>query len=508
MTDMTIPVYDWIAHNAILYPDKLAMVDLGSGRQFSYGQFVGRARQLAGYLGHELGLVKGDCLAVLSQNTTDIFELQFACLRLGVTLVPLNWRLAWPELAYILTEVAPRVLFYDPVFSDVARAAAATAGISLLLTMNYGAESDYETGLSGAVAATDDIATGPYDPWVILYTSGTTGRPKGVIITYEMMVFNVLSVSDPLGITPQSKGVTFLPTFHIGGFTSYANSLFFAGAATYVQKGFNAADFFALHASKEIGITHSGGVPTQLHMMSEEPGFAAADLTHIKIMAVGGAAVPNSLIKNYAKKGVGLNNAWGMTELAGMVTILQTRDTASHIGSCGQKVMFSELRLVDRAGRDVPLGEVGQIYVKGPMVTPGYWKNPAATADTFDDGWFKTGDAAICDKFGYFTIVDRWKDMFISGGENVYPAEVENAMQLMPCISAVAVIGIPHKKWGEVGRAFVVLGAEYEYISVEEIISHCRTQLAKYKIPVEVRIVQDLPRNASGKIMKSLLPRG
>jgi len=503
---MNVPVQDWVAHNAVLYPEKLAMVDLDSHRQFSYRAFSDRIGYLAGYLAR-CGLAPGDRVAVLSQNSTDIFEFQFACLRTGIILVPLNWRLAAAELAYILRDATPKLFFFDPAFRDKAAPAARDAGVRTLQTIDYGSDSDYEAGIAQNFGLSSPTPLGSRDPWIILYTSGTTGKPKGVIVTYEMMFFNAVNVTAPLKITRDSRGVTFLPTFHIGGFNSYANPLFLAGGTTYVPRAFNARTFFDLHASKEVRITHSGGVPTQLQLMSEEDGFTDADLSHLEVMAVGGAAVPGTLINCFARKGVALNNAWGMTETAGMATILRSEDAAAHIGSCGQKVMFSDLKIVSRDGRNTNPGDVGEIYIRGPIVTPGYWKNDEATTNAFDSGWFRTGDAAVVDEEGYFKIVDRWKDMFISGGENIYPAEVEDAIRRLDAVSEAAVVGIPHPKWGEVGRAFIVSRTGHKTLTHDEVIDHCRDQLARYKVPAEVCFVDDLPKNASGKVMKHLLPR-
>ncbi len=504
---MTIPVQDWVAHGAALYPEKLAMVDLDSDRHITYRQFANRTGYLAGFLTRSLGLAKGDRIAILCKNTTDVFELLFACLRTGVILVPLNWRLAGAELAYILQDSNPKVLFFDPDFEATASHASQAASIPALLTVAYGDESDYEQGIAQKHNAPTPVDQNSDDPWLLLYTSGTTGRPKGVILDYKMMLFNAINVCPPLKITSDSRGVTFLPTFHIGGFNSYALPLFFVGGTTYIPRTFNARQFFDLHASREIGITHSGGVPTQLQMMREQPGFTGADLNHIKVMAVGGAAVPRSLIEAYHNKGVRLNNAWGMTETAGMVTILRSENATTHPGSCGQKVLFSDLRIITRDGQDAEGQEIGEIYIKGPTITRGYWQNSKATCDAFDNGWLKTGDAASKDEDGYYTIVDRWKDMFISGGENIYPAEIEDAICRLDSVSSAAVIGISHNKWGEVGRAFVLAKPGHNNVTPELIREHCEAQLARYKIPADIRIVESLPTNASGKIMKHLLPR-
>ena len=498
---MAIEVKDWIRHGAALYPARLAMVDMESGRHITYAAFHERAERLADALASKWNVRAGDRVAILAHSTTDIFELQMACLRIGAVLVPMNWRLAEAELRVIGADCAPKVLFADGEFASKAVAA---AGGCVVLSIAYGRPSDYEEAIAQAGPREVRRGLGPDDPWIILYTSGTTGAPKGVIITYRMVLFNIMNMSGPFGITARSRGVTFLPTFHIGGFNAYANALFFMGGATYVPRAFDAKSFFDLHTSKTIGITHSGGVPAQLQMMAEQPGFSEADLSHIEVLAVGGAAVPDVLIETYARKGVALNNAWGMTETAGMTILLRTEDAPKHAGSCGQKALFVDTKVVDKDGLPATGDAVGELLVRGPTITPGFWNNSKASEAAFTDGWLKTGDAVRVDEHGYYTIVDRWKDMFISGGENIYPAEIENVIAALPWVRAVAVVGLPHEKWGEVGCAFIAIAQGAEADS-DIVIEHCRANLARYKTPAQVRFVEDLPRNASGKVLKHVL---
>ncbi len=240
--------------------------------------------------------------------------------------------------------------------------------------------------------------------------------------------------------------------------------------------------------------------------MSQEPGFAAADLGHVQSIGIAGAAAPLALLETYAAKGIYLQQGWGMTETTTIGPMLSKEKAFEKIGSSGQVVLHAEIRILGEDDRDVAPGEVGEIVIRGPIVTPGYWNRPEANQTAYIDGWFRTGDAARVDEEGFYTIVDRWKDMYISGGENVYPAEVENIIYKLDGVLEAAVVGVPDQKWGEVGRAFVVLKAGAN-LGAEAIVGHCRDHLAKFKVPVEVRFLDDLPHNATGKIMKHKLPR-
>ena len=504
---MTIPANDWIAHHARFTPEQEAMHDLASGRHFTYQEMHDRVEQAALYLRDGLGVGDGDRVAVLCHNDTDMFEIQFACRRLGAIFLPLNWRLAVPELEYICNDASPRALLYGTEFADEAAEIQRLSGVPAIASLNNGGASDYEAGLadaSGTIVVPPRELT---DIWTVMYTSGTTGRPKGAKITYQMAVFNSIQCAMTVEISARSKNLVFLPIFHTGGLNVYANPMFHTGGTNVVPRGFDPAYFLDLLSDKEMNLTHGLGVPTNFLMLAQEPNFATADLSHIICLSVGGAAAPLSLIEEYGSKGIKLQQGWGMTETGPLGLMLSGEQALAKVGSSGLPPLYVGLRIVDEAGDEVTPGETGELLIKAPTVTPGYWNREAEHGDFFtSDGWFHTGDAARQDEDGYYYIVDRTKDMFISGGENVYPVEVENVIFQLDGVLENAVIGMPDEKWGEVGRARVVLKPGSN-LDADAVIDHCQSQLARFKVPKQVRFMDELPHNATGKVLKHELPR-
>jgi fatty-acyl-CoA synthase len=502
-----IPAEDWIAHHARFAPRSEAAHDLASNRRFTYAAFNERISRAALWLKGAFGVTPGARVAVLSMNDTDVFELQFACRRLGAIFLPLNWRLAVPELEFICKDASPVVLIHGEEFADAARQVARLAGVPHTANLANGKPSAYEAGLAAAKGTLDSPVLDLDDIWTIMYTSGTTGRPKGAQITYRMTVFNAIQCAMTVGLTARTKNLVLLPTFHTGGLNVYANPTFHTGGCNVVMRSFDPALFLRLLTDKELLLTHLLGVPTNFLMLAQEKGFAAADLSHIACIGVGGAAAPLALLEEYGRKGIRLQQGWGMTETGPLGLMLSGEMALAKVGSSGLPPLYVRLRICDTEGNDVTPGETGELMIKGPTVTPGYWNRPEANRTSFTaDGWLHTGDAARQDEDGYYYIVDRWKDMFISGGENVYPAEVENVIYQLDGVLENAVIGVPHEKWGEVGRAYVVLkpGAN---LDEEAVIGHCGSQLARYKVPKEVRFLGELPHNATGKVLKHQLPR-
>jgi len=503
---MSTPAYDWIAHHARYAPDSPALTDVWTGRSWSYAAFDERIGRLAHHLRHGLGVARGDRVAMLALNATEHFELLFACQRVGAILLPLNWRLALPELRYIVEDAAPRCLVLGGDFAATAEGLADLIPATRCLRFEYGGPSPYEEALRSAVPLADPQEMTHDDPWTILYTSGTTGRPKGAVITYGMVFFSSINGIQKLEITAQSRGLTFMPLFHAGGLYLFAAYIFHFGGSNVVMRSFDAARALALLADRSLGISHLLGVPTQFIMMSELPEFADADFGHVHTVTVGGAAAPVALLERYLGKGIVLQQGWGMTETAAMATVLSKRMAREKIGSCGLPVLHTRMRVVDPAGQDLPAGQTGELLIKGPTVTPGYWNRPRESEASFTDGWLHTGDAVRIDEDGYLYVVDRLKDMYISGGENVYPLEVENVLHRLPEVVEAAVIGVPDPKWGEVGRAFVVLRSSGS-VTEAEVLAHCEASLARFKIPRSVRFVEELPHNATGKLLKHALPR-
>lgn len=503
---MTI-AYDWIAYHAKTTPDSLAQTDVDSGRAFTYAQLNDRVGRLATYLRCVAGVNAGDRVAVLALNSIEMFEVMFACRRLGAIFLPLNWRLAVPEITSILDDAVPQCLIYAGDFTDkVAEISSALPGVGTL-RFEYGEPSPYEETLSTSEPLLDSVEVSMDDTWAILYTSGTSGRPKGVLVTYKMVCYSSINVNMGMRITNRSRGLTIMPLFHAGGIYVFAAFIFHFGGHNYIVRRFDARQTLALLNDKDIKITHLLGVPTNFIMMSELDEFEQADFSHLETLFIGASAAPPALLERYLEKGIILQQGWGMTETATSSTFLSKEMAKQKIGSCGLPAMYASIRVVDASGSDVEPGSIGELLIKGPTVTPGYWNRPDANAAAFtEDGWLRTGDAVRIDEDGYLFVIDRFKDMFISGGENVYPVEIEGVLYRVPEIMEAAVIGIADPKWGEVGRAFVVLRNSVT-VGEEQIRAYCRANLAPYKVPKEFCFIEQLPRNATGKLQKHMLPR-
>ncbi|MFV0246013.1 MAG: acyl-CoA synthetase [Qingshengfaniella sp.] len=500
---MTEYFKDWTAFHARMNPDATILREDETGRHFTYGTFVDRVGRLAAGL-RACGVAPGDRVATLMLNSTDTFEIMFAAPRLHALFLPMNWRLAIPELTEIVGQAQPRILIYSTEFSAQAQALAAAFPGLRLIQADRGAPSEYET-----LATTGPMLPVPEDldwntTWTIIYTSGTTGKPKGALITYKMAFFNNTHASWMARLSAQSVCASFLPTFHIGGLNAFPNPVLYNGGSVIVMPRFDAARLLELMTNPALGGNRSWGVPTTFSFMAELPDFADARFNDDCVMGTGGAPMPVSLLETYQAKGVTLLQGWGMTETCSTGSILTEDRLVERIGSVGKPIISLQTRLVTKDGRDAEQGEVGEIWVKGPNVTPGYWNNPAADAANFEDGWFKTGDAMRQDEDGFLYMVDRWKDMYISGGENVYPAEVENVLCALPQVSQAAVIGIPDPRWGETGCAFLTLKAGAK-IDEAEVIAYCNTRLARYKLPRRVVVIDEMPLNATGKMQKLVL---
>lgn len=492
--------YDWIAHHHALHGDTPAIHDLATGRRLSYSQLHHRTDQLSAHL-QSLGVEKGHRVAILALNGSEFFELQFACGRTGAIAVLLNWRLAVPELEYILNDSTPLVLIHDAEFATVAQDLALRCNITHLLEIDTAsADGHYERALSAAGTPQwipldhDDVST-------IMYTSGTTGHPKGAMITHGMTFWNCINLGIPARITSQTIQLVVLPLFHTGGLNCYANPVLHAGGSIVVAKAFDPGQALKIIGDKAYGITHFFAVPAPYQFMMQHPEFDSTDLSHLQVAGVGGAPCALTIIETWAGRGVEIVQGFGMTETSPSVTMLDAADAIRKLGSAGKSVMHCEVRIVTPDGTDAAPGDVGELWTKGPNITPGYWNRPDATAAAFEDGWLKSGDAARFDEDGFIYIVDRWKDMYISGGENVYPAEVENVVYQLAQVAEVAIIGVPNDKWGEVGMAIVVRKPGHE-LDQRQVIDHCVTRLAKFKVPASVTFIDVLPRNATGKVLK------
>ncbi|MEZ4519778.1 MAG: long-chain fatty acid--CoA ligase [Chloroflexota bacterium] len=497
---------DWIRRHAERMPDRLAQVDLVTGRRFTYGEMHRRINRLANFMRDELGLKPGDRASILARSSTDFFEVVFACSRVGVILNTLNWRLAVPELQYILNDCTPKALFYEGYFAEQVAALRPTISADKFVVMGEAAGEDaipYEEALSRSPET--NIDDGPRltyeDTWCILYTSGTTGRPKGAMVTYGNFFYNAVGMGQAIDLTSNDINLLTLPTFHAGGLGLYSGPTFHAGGTVLIMRDFDPGEM--LRVIEEWQVTIILLVPSMYLMLRDHPDFSRYDLSSMRLWSSGGSSLPPSVVHEFADKDIIIQQGMGMTETGPTIFLINKEDALRMAGSVGKPVMHTDVCIMDQHDRMLGPNEVGELCIRG-SITTGYWNAPEKTAEAIRDGWLHSGDAAKYDDEGFYTIVDRWKDMFISGGENVYPAEVESVLYHHPAIAEVAVVGVPHPKWQEVGRAVVVLKPG-ESLTDAEVIDFCQGKLAKYKIPKAVSFLDALPRNDIGKVMKTEL---
>ncbi|MFT7687105.1 MAG: fatty-acyl-CoA synthase, partial [Candidatus Azotimanducaceae bacterium] len=497
---MSVLHYDWTQQQSNIRPNKIAIKDLDSGAELSYSQLDHRSESLGAWL-QSNNVKKGDRVALLLPNMAEFFEIQFACSKVGAICLPLNWRLSEKELEYILKDSTPSVLIFDSTFQEVANSLVAECDIKQSLEINGNEDAvAYETALNEAHSFTP-VESFHSDTSMIMYTSGTTGHPKGAMITHEMTFYNCVNLGIPSKISSDSIQLVVLPLFHTGGLNCYANPILHAGGTLLLMRDFDPGRALSILSDSELGVTHFFAVPAPYQFMMQHKEFEQSDLTGIKAAGVGGAPCAEAILKAWAGKGIPLLQGWGMTETSPGGTGLDAADALRKVGSAGKALHHTQIKIIDDKGDEIRDGGVGELLIKGPNITPGYWNNPEATAKTFADGWLLTGDAARMDDEGFVYIVDRWKDMYITGGENVYPAEIENIIYELPEIAEAAVIGVPSERWGETGKAVIVLKPG-KTLEPDDIIAHCLANLAKFKVPQSVSFIDALPRNATGKILK------
>jgi fatty-acyl-CoA synthase len=419
----------------------------------------------------------------------------------------LNWRLSPPELAFNLTDSGTEFLIFEPEFIESVKAFRDQTPIKEMLALGHqelwGAKS-YEQAL--ADQSDDEPVTeepvGLDSPHIIMYTAGTTGRPKGAVLTQGASFWNAVNLSQDMHFTPEDRDLLVLPMFHIGGIGLFTLPILYAGGTVILQRTFDPAR--TLQLIKEEKATLLFGVPAIFLFLIQHPDFHPSFFETLRLVMSGGAPLPVSLVKQYMEAGIVLQQGFGMSEAAPSISTLSKERALEKAGSIGSALFHVEAKVVNDAMEDLPPNEVGELVIRGPNLMVEYWNRPEATSEAFAGGWFHTGDLARMDPEGDITIIERKKDMFISGGENVYPAEVENAIYELPQVSEAAVIGIRDEKWGEVGRAIVVL-KKGQHLTEEEVLNHLKSRLAKFKIPKRVVFQDLLPRNAAGKVLKTVL---
>ncbi|HXP32664.1 MAG TPA: long-chain fatty acid--CoA ligase [Acidimicrobiales bacterium] len=494
---------NWFAvldYHAVRTPDKA--ITVFEGAALGYGEMAERATALAGGL-HARGVGHGDVVALLSYNCPEFLETVFAANYLGAIAMPINWRLAAPEVRYILEHSGARALVCDTDLMDLAEDA--TTGMDTLaracITENaragwttLAALRTADDGLRRHTSAADDVHR-------LMYTSGTTGRPKGVMLTHANLAWKNLAHIVEFGFTRADLGLACGPLYHVGALDLTTTSLIAAGATTIIHRGFDAAA--VVDELERSRVTTIWLAPAMVNAIMALPDVERRDLSSVRIVINGGEKMPIPLIERIQRTfpSAWFADAYGLTETVSGDTFLDRASIMTKLGSVGRPCLYLELDVWDDEGRSVPAGETGEIVVRGPKVFKGYWCDPEATERAFARGWFHTGDVGVRDDDGYLWIVDRLKDMIVSGGENIAGSEVERVLYEHESVLEAAVVGRPDERWGEVPVAFVVRhpGA---VVTSEELVEHCRTQLARFKVPKAVTFLDALPRNPSGKVLK------
>jgi fatty-acyl-CoA synthase len=488
----------WMTKRRLKAPDKPALI-YGDGEAMTYRQLADATDRVSALLWHR-GIRKGDRVAFVGENSPEFLQVLFGAAQLGAVFVPVNTRLAPPEIAHVLTDSGARALIHDPVFAERVAAGVAAAGVAHVI-----ATGDGEGALDALLAATAgghaDADVTLEDPAAILYTSGTTGRAKGAVLTHQNLTWVAINCLVDYDVVSTDVALMISPLFHAASLGMGALPVMLKGATIVLEKGFEPGR--ALELIERHGVTMLSGVPTTYQLLADHPRWNSTDLGTLKKLTCGGSAVPTRILNAYEQRGLSFSQGYGMTETSPGATSLAPDMTRAKQGSVGLPHFFTDVRIADESGAMVSRGTVGEIEITGPNVFAGYLNLPDETAATFSpDGWFRTGDMGYLDADGYLFIADRLKDMIISGGENIYPAEVENLINDIDGVTGVAVIGVPDQTWGEVPWAVLTV-SEGASVTLEDVRSRLNGRIARFKLPKNVIVVDELPRTASGKVRKA-----
>tara|TARA_B110000503_G_scaffold12013_3_gene16226 strand:- start:37563 stop:39056 length:1494 start_codon:yes stop_codon:yes gene_type:complete len=487
---------------AELNPARIALIF--EEQELRYDEFGERVRRLSTLL-RSGGVCVGDRVGYLGLNHPVLLETMFAAQALGAIFVPMNYRLTAQELTFIINDAGIHTLVVD----DATRPALEPAIAGLCCTQYFTSESladgwrHLPTERAAAAPLVAAVSVDIHDVAIIMYTSGTTGLPKGAMLTHGNILWNNINSMLAFGGSPDDVILTAAPLFHIGGLNVMTLGSFHVGSTVVLLRNFDAAQ--VLVDFERYKVTNMFGAPAMFLFMSQHPSFAHTNLSSIRVLLCGAAPVPESLIELYSARGINFCQGYGLTETSPFSAFLTPEWSISKLGSAGQPPLYSETRIVDDDNQPLPAGGRGEICLRGPNIMKGYWNRPEATAEAIDgEGWFHSGDVGYFDDDGFLFICDRLKDMVISGGENVYPAEVESALYKHEAIAEVAVIGLPDEKWGEAVTAVVALHDGHQ-LTIEELRSFAETMLARYKLPARLHVVDALPRNPAGKVLKFVL---
>lgn len=500
---------DLLSSRARLTPDREALFDQNSGCRYSYAQINQRANQAANFLHHEFNVQKGDRVSILAQNCLAYVDLVYGLAKIGAIFAPLNWRLTARELTYIVNDCQPKVLICGPEHAATLEEMRPSLSVQHYLSLENAqipGASTYEDNLAQASPLEPERPRlDGEDPYCILYTSGTTGRPKGAVLPHRQVIWNAINTVISWGLSEHDVSPILTPMFHSGGLFVFLVPLHYVGGRIVLDRNFEVEE--SLQTIQEEKCTVILGVPTMFQMWMSSPLFAKADFSSVHFFISGGAPCPVSLMEAWrAAKKVVFRQGYGLTEVGTNCFSMTDEESAYKAGSVGKPIFHSQMRLVGADNRNVVTGETGELLIKGPHVSLGYWNNPKATREALVDGWFHTGDMARQDEQGFFYIVGRYKDMIISGGENIYAAEVETVFRQHPAVADAALIGHPDEKWGEIGVMIVVLKPGFQ-VDETALQDFCREHLARFKVPKRVIFAESLPYSPYGKVIKAELKK-
>ena len=498
---------DLLTNRARLTPDREAVYDFDTNTRYTYKQLNERVNRAANFL-TSLGIQKGDRVSFYAHNNIAYLDVLYAVGKIGAVISPLNWRLTVSELVYITNNADPKAIFVGPEWAGQFNELRVETNIPNIIalegaTIKDALKYDEELAKSSPLEPERPLDLSSEDTYCLMYTSGTTGRPKGAMIPHRQVMWNVINLAASWGLTENDTTLIFLPLFHTGGLFAYLTPILYLGGKIVLVKLFDADK--TLKLLEDENCTVQLGVPTIYQMWHDSDYFKEADLSNMNYFIVGGAPIPKPLMESWIKeKNIVFRQGYGLTEVGPNCFSMTNDEAKLKIGSIGKPIFHSDIRVVDKDGKDVPVSEAGEIIISGPHVCTGYWNNPEATKKALIDGWFYTGDMARVDEDGFFYIAGRAKEMIISGGENIYCAEVEAVFNDHVAVKQCALIGKPHEKWGEVGILVVEL-KQGKNATEEELIEFSRKYLAKYKIPKEIELVTNMPEVTLGKIDKKAL---
>ncbi|WP_249871743.1 acyl-CoA synthetase [Oceanobacillus saliphilus] len=483
---------NWFDSRVCLTPNETAIIDSQTNESWTYAELQQRVAKVANFF-YEKGIQKGDRVAILAPNHIAYFDFFFAVMKIGAIFIPLNWRLSEAELEYVIKDCKPKIIGVDPIFMEKLESMETNASFVMIDDNEY-----LNSCQSGQYAI--DTVINEEDPLAMIYTGGTTGQPKGVVLSHRSILWNALNTTISWNLSQDDTTLTCLPMFHTGGLNVYSLPLLLVGGKVVI-----ASDFDADRAVEDIlkyKCTVVLFVPTMYHMIIQTDLFKRSNFPHMKVFVSGGAPCPLKIYHAFSKKGLAFKEGYGLTEAGPNNFYIDSKDTALKLGSVGKPMIFNDIKIIREDGVIVKADEVGELLLRGKHGFEYYWNKPEATKETIKDGWIHTGDLARMDEDGFVYIVGRKKDMIITGGENVYPLEVEHWLESHVAIDEAAVVGLPDDKWGEVVVAFVVSKVE---LSDQELEMFCNQKITRYKVPKKFFFLKELPKTHVGKINKVAL---